>query len=115
MQYHSIVFPKPCMDCRYNALCTRRNYCDSLEMCTRKCLEAGLCPVWRTDGICLYKCSKNLVYQLCGSSCKETDIILNKLDNSKCASGPVKECFCSENYVFHNDSSILRHTYILTS
>lgn len=58
MQCHNIVDPKPYMDCCYDALCTGGNYCDSLEMYARKCLEAGLCPAWRTDEICPYECPR---------------------------------------------------------
>ncbi|XP_070162344.1 hemocytin isoform X2 [Polyergus mexicanus] len=108
MQCHSIIDPKPYMDCCYDALCTGGNYCDSLEMYARKCLEAGLCSAWRTNEICPYECPKDLVYQPCGSSCKETCDTLNKSDNPKCASGPVEGCFCPKDYVFHNDSCILK-------
>jgi len=61
MQCHSIVDPKPYMDCCYDTLCTGGNYCDSLEMYARKCLEAGLCPAWRSDEICPYECSKGKI------------------------------------------------------
>jgi len=57
-QCHSIVDSKPYLDCCYDALCTGRNYCDSLEMYARKCSEAGLCLDWRTNEICPYKCPK---------------------------------------------------------
>lgn len=48
------------------------------------------------------------MYQPCGSSCKETCDTLNKSDNPKCASSPVEGCFCPKDYVFHNDSCILK-------
>lgn len=57
-QCHNIIDPKPYLDCCHDTLCTGGNYCDSLEMYARKCSEAGLCPVWRTDEICPYECSK---------------------------------------------------------
>lgn len=58
-QCHSIVDPKPYLDCCHDALCTGGNYCDSLEMYARKCSEGGLCPDWRTDEICPYECPKS--------------------------------------------------------
>lgn len=57
-QCHSIVDPKPYLDCCHDALCTGRNYCDSLEMYARKCSEASLCPIWRSNEICPYECPK---------------------------------------------------------
>lgn len=56
-QCHTIIDPKPYLDCCHDALCTDGNYCDSLEMYARKCSEVGLCPAWRTDEICPYECS----------------------------------------------------------
>lgn len=105
-QCHSIVDPEPYLDCCHDALCTGRNYCDSLEMYARKCSEAGLCPNWRTDEICPYECPKNLVYQACGSSCKETCDTINGVNNPKCATDSIEGCFCPVDYVFHNDSCI---------
>lgn len=73
-QCHSIVDPKPYLDCCHDTLCTGGNYCDSLEMYARKCSEAGLCPDWRTKEICPFECSagdiffllkyKNYIYQI---------------------------------------------------
>ncbi|KAL6266408.1 hypothetical protein P5V15_003260 [Pogonomyrmex californicus] len=106
MQCHSIVDPKPYLDCCHDALCTDGNYCDSLEMYARKCSEAGLCLAWRNNEICPYKCPKDLVYQACKSSCKETCDTIDKIENPKCASNLIEGCFCPENYVFHNNSCI---------
>ncbi|XP_071561739.1 hemocytin [Temnothorax nylanderi] len=105
-QCYSIVDPKPYLDCCHDALCTGRNYCDSIEMYARKCSEAGLCLDWRTDEICPYECPKHLVYQACGSSCKETCNTIKDSDNLKCASAPVEGCFCPVDHVFYNDSCI---------
>lgn len=55
-QCHSIVDPRPYLDCCHDALCTGGNYCDSLGMYARKCSEAGLCLAWRTKEICPYEC-----------------------------------------------------------
>ncbi|KAL0131073.1 hypothetical protein PUN28_002574 [Cardiocondyla obscurior] len=108
-QCYSIVDPKPYLDCCHDALCTGGNYCDSLEMYARKCLEAGLCINWRTNEICPYECPTNLVYQACGSSCKETCDTVNNSDNLKCTtSTPIEGCFCPEDYIFYNGSCILK-------
>lgn len=58
-QCSSIVDPNPYLDCCHDALCTSGTYCDSIKMYARKCSEAGLCPDWRTDEFCPYKCPKS--------------------------------------------------------
>jgi len=60
-QCHNIVDPKPYLDYCHDALCIDEDYCDSLEIYTRKCSEAGLCLTWRTDKICPYECSAGKV------------------------------------------------------
>ncbi|XP_026826604.1 hemocytin isoform X2 [Ooceraea biroi] len=105
-QCHSIVDPKPYLDCCHDALCTDENYCDSLEIYARKCSEAGLCLTWRTDEICPYKCPEGLIHYPCHSNCKETCDTLNETEDPNCESNLVEGCFCPEDYVFYNDSCI---------
>ncbi|EFN85665.1 Hemocytin [Harpegnathos saltator] len=102
---HSIVDPKPYLDCCHDALCIGGNYCDSLEMYARKCSDVALCPAWRTDDICPYECPRDLVYQPCVVGCKET---CDTPSDEKCSSDLVEGCFCPKDYVFHNDTCVPR-------
>lgn len=56
-QCHRVVDPEPYLALCRQSVCDGADICDNLEAYARSCLQAGLCPNWRTDEICPYNCS----------------------------------------------------------
>ncbi|KAK0088266.1 hypothetical protein PV326_004912 [Microctonus aethiopoides] len=105
-QCHNLVDPMPFLNSCYDTLCKNGDLCGDIEGYVRNCRQFGLCPNWRNDNLCPYKCPEDLIYQSCGPSCPDNCDTLNNKDKQKCYQDYVEGCFCPENQVYHNNSCI---------
>ncbi|KAG7205161.1 hypothetical protein KM043_018256 [Ampulex compressa] len=105
-QCHNLVDPMPYLISCQDAVCAGGSYCNSIEAYARRCVQMGICLVWRSNKICPYECPQYLEYQPCGPRCKKTCDSINAFEDVECASSFMEGCFCPHNYVLHNNTCI---------
>ncbi|KOX75564.1 Hemocytin [Melipona quadrifasciata] len=110
---HSLIDPMPYFMACQDSMCSGGGYCDSFEAYSRKCQQTGICLIWRSSEMCPYICPPHLVYQPCGSACKETCDTINEISDAACSKNYEEGCFCPQNLVFLNDTCIPKERCLL--